>query len=269
MKKSCTIIPTHSSKFKYAYDLLKSFNEFVESDNDLYLIFTNELEYEVFDKNLIKFFTPIFLCKSLRKSLRNEESIVNVKKFDALKQLCGKYEYYGVFDCDTLFVKKCNLHNIYEEIGSKNNIKSNTSTRGAAILKKCSKFLNLSNNETLIKETKNFSVYWWFNEIPVYKNDLFLEFYNWYINHENIHILRNEYHAFDFLVYGIWLICFKNYKIKNYDLPFECDFGAVEDVNLTQSQRDFVNETFESSWSTDKININKYDKAKISFHIDR
>ena len=112
-------------------------------------------------------------------------------------------------------------------------------------------------------------MYWWFNEIPVYKNDLFLEFYNWYINHENIHILRNEYHAFDFLVYGIWLICFKNYKIKNYDLPFECDFGAVEDVNLTQSQRDFVNETFESSWSTDKININKYDKAKISFHIDR
>ena len=104
--------------------MIKSFNEFIEPNNDLYLIFTNEFEYEAFDKKLIKFFTPLFLCKTLR----NERSIVNVKKFDALKQLSGKYEYYGVFDCEVLFVKKCNLHNLYEEIASKNNIKSNTST---------------------------------------------------------------------------------------------------------------------------------------------
>jgi hypothetical protein len=264
IKKTCTIITTHLPKFNYAYSFIESFNKFVNKDHDLFLIFSNEYEYDCFDKNLIKYFKPIFLSQHLR----DKQSIVNVKKFDALNQLSGNYEYYGVFDCESLFVKESNLDIIYEEIASKNEIKSNISTIGASIIRKCSEFLNLSNNEILIKETKNFNTYWWFNEIPVYRNDLFTEFYSWYINHENIHILQREYYAFDFLVYGIWLICFKNFKIKNYELPFECEIGAVENFRLSQQQRDFVSESFDSFWSTNKMNIDKYSKAKILFHSD-
>ena len=128
------------------------------------------------------------------------------------KEIINDYDYVGVFDCESEFVKNCNLDVIYEDITSHDYVKANESKIGANIVKLAAGYMGLDTNERLISETKNYSLYWWFSEIPVYTKELFIEFYNWYKANPNLDILQSEYYAFDYLVYVIWLVCFKNYK---------------------------------------------------------
>jgi len=268
MIKTATIITTHVPKFDYAFNLLESYIKYVKQPHDLYFIFTNENEAAEFNwKSEYKYinnYKPLILDESLR----SKGSVVNVKKFFALESIILEYDYIGVYDCESEFVKESNLNEIYKDIVSYDYIKCNVSTIGANIVKIAAEYVGLDKNEILIKESKNYSLYWWFNEIPVYKKELFIEFYKWYKSHPNLDILQSEYYAFDYLVYGIWLICFKGYKLKNYELPFEVDIAAVEQFRLTQKQKDIVSETFKSYWSVNGINHKKYEEIKLIVHSD-
>ena len=108
MHKYCTIITTHTPKFKYAIKFLETFYKYSVEDHDIYFIFTNEQEYEAFSK-----LSPYpFYGLILSEELRDCQSIVNVKKYYALNILVNKYDYIGTYDCETEIVKKVNLNHI-------------------------------------------------------------------------------------------------------------------------------------------------------------
>jgi len=268
MIKTATIITTHNPKFHHAFNLLESYIKYVKQPHDLYFIFTNENEMADFNwKSEYKYidnYKPLIL----EESLRDKKSIVNVKKFFALQSIINDYDYVGVFDCESEFVKNCNLDVIYEDITSHDCVKANESEIGANIVKLAAGYMGLDTNETLISETKNYSLYWWFSEIPVYTKELFIEFYAWYRANQNLNILQSEYYAFDYLVYVIWLVCFKNYKIKHIELPFQSEISAVEDFRLTQEQKDAVSDEFQSYWSVNGVNHKKYENIKLIVHSD-
>jgi hypothetical protein len=265
---SATIITTHSPKFHFAFNFIESYIKYVEQPHDLYFIFSNEEEANQFNNNskfrYINNYKPLVLSSDLR----NKNSIVNVKKFFALNSIINNYDYVGVYDCETEFVKHSNLDFIYKDIASFNYVKANESKIGANIIKLAAGFMGLDNNEKLINQTKNYSLYWWFNEIPVYSKESFIEFYEWYNSHPNLEVLQNEYYSFDYLIYTIWLICFKEFKINHIELPFECEVAAIEDFRLAVEQKDVISETFQSYWSTNGANHKKYDKIKLIIHID-
>ena len=180
MIKSCTIIPTHPAKFKWAYLLLDSYLEFVNQPHDLYFIFTNEDEALEFKKNSNN--PNSYKELILSPPLRNKKSIINIKKYFGLFSLKSEYDYIGVFDCESKFVKKCNLDEVYSDIVSKKYFKANESIAGSDIIKHIAEILKLNYNKNLLKQTNYYSVYWWFNEIPVYDMKYFGEFINWFYN---------------------------------------------------------------------------------------
>jgi hypothetical protein len=266
MIKSCTIIPTHPAKFKWAYLLLDSYLEFVNQPHDLYFIFTNEDEALEFKKNSNN--PNSYKELILSPPLRNKKSIINIKKYFGLFSLKNEYDYIGVFDCESKFVKKCNLDEVYSDIVSKKYFKANESIAGSDIIKHIAEILKLNYNKNLLKQTNYYSVYWWFNEIPVYDMKYFGEFINWFYNLENINEINNDYYCFDYLVYSIWLICFKNFKIKTYKTSIRFDCGSVEEFRVSQSIKDEISELFDSYWSTNFDNYEKFEKIKILFQID-
>jgi hypothetical protein len=266
-KKSCTIITTHPAKFNFAINLLESFDRFVEKPHDLYFVFTNPEEESKF----------INECKSknyksiiLPENLRYKKSIVNVKKLYAIESLINQYEYFGVYDCETEFVRPCNLDAIYEDIGNRNFIKGNINQKtGTLITSVVSDILGLSNNESLIKETEGFSIYWWFNEIPVYEREKFIDFISWLKSHPRYDQIQNEIYCFDYLLYSIWLISYRDYKIQKIETSAISDIGALEDFQLPLEVRDEISEKFDSYWSTNTNSYRNYEKIKLLFHLDR
>jgi hypothetical protein len=265
VSKTATIIPTNKPKFKYAYGLLESFINFVQQPHDLYFVFTDEEEAKSFKDGCE--YTNLYKELILPDILRNRKSVVNVKKYFGLYSIHLNYDYVGVFDCESIFVKQCNLSEIYYDIASQNYLKANNATIGNDIIKDIAEKLKLNYNKKLLLETNFYSLYWWFNEIPVYRMDYFVEFINWFYSLENTIELQNYYYSFDFLVYSMWLICFKDFKIKEYNTPIEIDCGAVEDFRVDSNVRHKIIKTFNSYWSVDS-NHKKYDKIKLLFQID-
>lgn len=264
MIKSCTLIPTHPPKFYWLNNLLRSYMEFVKKPHDFYVVFSNETDASEFKK----------ICRYpyyeliMPERLRDKKSIVNVKKYFGLNSISSKYEYIGVFDSECEFVKCCDLDIIYEDIASSDYFKANKASIGGDIIKKIADMLNLTDNQKLVEQTKNYSLYWWFNEIPVYKSNYYLEFADWFYSLPNLDELEREYYSFDFLVYSIWLICFKDFKLKEYDVPVEFLCGAVEEFRVLSVVKDIVSETFNSYWDANFANHQNYENIKILMHID-
>lgn len=270
-KKSATVIPVHPPKFYNAINFLKSYNFFIKKPHDLFFIFSYKQEAQIFfnlvnkiDKELLSKYKSIILPEELT----HKKSIVNIKKIYSIKALFNYYDFIATYDSECCFIKECDLDLIYEDICKKKYLKANKSIIGSNIIKRVCENLDLINDTKVIKETENFSLYWWFNEIPVYKKELFLEFFDWYIKHPKKEILQNDYYCFDYLIYGLWLISNKNYKLKKYEVPVELQIGAVEDFRLSQEMRDFVSKKFNSYWSTNSKNFKNYKKIKLIFHTD-
>jgi hypothetical protein len=266
MIRACTIIPIHPPKFKWAYLLLDSYLEFVNQPHELYFVFTNENEALDFKTNVKN--PNSYKELILSHPLRNKNSIINVKKYFGLFTLKDKYDYIGVFDCESKFVRSCNLNEIYKDIATKKEFKANVASIGADIIKGIAEKLNLNYNKKLLLETDFYSVYWWFNEIPVYDMKYFSEFANWFYNLPNIDEIHSDYYCFDFLVYSIWLICFKEFKINIYKTKNKFECGAVEEFRVSDEDKNNVSEVFDSYWSTNFNNYLHYNKIKIIFQID-
>lgn len=270
-KKSATVVPVHPPKFYSAINFLKSYDQFVKKPHDLFFIFSYQQEARIFynlvnkiDKELINKFKSIILPEVLT----HKKSIVNVKKIYSMRAIFNNYDFIAAYDSESCFVKQSDLDLIYQDICNTKYLKANKSIIGGKIVKRICENLNLINDTKVIDETENFSLYWWFNEIPVYEKELFLEFFDWYMKHPKTEILQNDYYCFDYLVYGLWLISNKNYKLKKYEVPVELQIGAVEDFRLSQEMKDFISENFDSYWSINSKNFKSFEKIKLIFHTD-
>lgn len=255
MRKSCTLIPIHRPKFNYALTCLSSFVKY--SKNDIYFIFSNQMEFNEFN-NLtnIKFGYII-----LPENLINYRNQITTKKFYGLEYLVKNYEYVGVFDCEVEFIRDFDSDLIYEDIFMLKTLKSNTSDNGGNLIRKCAEFMKLSDNEQLINETQNYTQYWWFNEIPVYETSSFIKFLVWLRTNVNYNTILNEWACFDFLLYSIWLICFNNFTIKNFINNKKFWWGAIE-----SNKDDVVSNEFNSYWDRNFNTTNV--KNKLIIHVD-
>jgi len=261
-KKSATIITSHSPKFGYLIKLLDTFYENVEQPHDIFVVFSDENEAERFSNMCTNKYNQIILLEYQRK-LR---SIVNVKKLIAIKALYKEYDWLGVYDCETEYVKPVNLDELYSDIGSKKYFKANYSSLGGPVIKKIATMLGLEENEKVIKETENFTLYWWFQNIPVYDTSEVGRFLEWMDSKPNIEEILNEYLCFDFLMYSLYMIAYRDWKVRPYD--FHLDIGAVEQFRLDEEQRLKIIEAFQPNWCVDRTNHSKFPFVKLIVHSD-
>lgn len=259
--RTATVITSHPPYYGYLHKLLETFYTNVKQPHQLYVVFTNEYESSLFKSDYE--FNRLVIPNELRRF----GSVVNVKKLSALNTIINDYDYVGVYDCETEYVKEVDLDKMYSEIGSRVYVKGNKADVGGEIILKVAKILGLDTNENVIRETQNFEQYWWFQDPPVYESGQTKEFLKWIFSRDNIGVILNEYHCFDFLMYSLYNIGYNGWSVEPY--PFHLDIGAVEQFRLDEGKRLEIIEAFQPHWSVDRTNHHKFPNVKLIFHSDK
>lgn len=265
MSKVCTFVPTYYPKFQFALNFLRSHNKFVKTD--LYFGFSTPEEQLMFEKlvqesdqfeEISKHYGYLIIpCIGGR-------GVINQKKILAMNTLSNHYDYIGVFDDETIFVKPFDSSVIYKEISNSKSFKSNLRNDHLTHLKGVADLMLLSENQDLIKETDNFTQYWWFNEICVYESEYFKEFFSWLTKHENFVEMMTSFECFDYLLYSIWLITFKQFKLDKRMQNYSFGAGAIE----TNYDDDEISNEF-VSYADRNVNHENIEHIKVQIMIDR
>lgn len=265
MYKVCTLVPTYLEKFNHALNFLKSHNKFVNTD--LFFAFSSEVEENMF-RNLVniklendssKEFNSIILS-----GLMYNRGIVTQKKMFSVNELVKIYDYVAVFDDETIIVKPFDTLTAYKEIADSKVFKSNRRNDHLYHLIGIAEKMNLSDNEKLIDETDNFTQYWWFNDVCVYDAKYFTEFYEWLTKHPNFISIMSDFACFDYLIYSLWLICYKDFKLEKKMQQFSFGAGAIE----TNYCDDSISEEFKSC-ADRNINHENIEHIKVQIMLDR
>jgi hypothetical protein len=231
MKESCIIAPIHEPYFNtYGLDFVKSYNCFF-NDNDLFLVFSNDEGYEKF-KNIAH---DLRFNKIICENLGDEPaSPITRKKLYGLNHVFKNtnFKRAGVVDVDTIFLKYLDYDKYFKEFVDNKKIYTSIATNSSIYRYVTSpkKFYNDIDNDKLNNITKNFTSYFWFNDIPVYDKDYFLNFCD-YINYDNIRETI-AYDDFDFVMYVYYLLikdlATMEYFVDNDNNLLHSSYGFLE-----------------------------------------
>jgi hypothetical protein len=234
---------------------------------DIFLVFSNTSDYDIFNmKNLI---TPI-ICDTCRTN-----SIVTYKKFFGLKQLAiSKYDY--IICCDSEIDILCQnftnevINNKIQNIFNNKKIYAGD-TNGIYVTNITQTSANLFPDKYVILKniTNNFTMYFWFSDLPVYRRTDIIPFLSG-INYDNI-----VFEHFDYLIYQYYLILHHGFEIINTtpitNVNWSLEMFCTNDINILNKLVD-INYGF--SWiSKQMYELNKSfidsQKGVIIYHLDR
>ncbi|NBP66412.1 MAG: hypothetical protein EBU66_17420 [Bacteroidetes bacterium] len=270
------LIPVHPPKYTHVYEMINSFRE----NNiciDLYTVFSNNEDYQMFlMKDYIK---PIIVSGSL-----NNKSIITFKKFYGLKHLANSsYEYIIVCDSETTIIpENFTSENITEKLS---NIFTNkkiyagdisqlddASTKDflTSITRSCASLFSGSQYEHLRNITNNFNLYFWWSDIPVYKREHLVSFFN-IIDYTNI-----EYVHFDHVIYQLYMVIKEDFQIVD-TTPITNTKWSLEmlDTDNLDILSKLLTIDYGFGWVTKKMyrsrnyNFLMINKTLLIYHLDR
>jgi len=260
------LIPIHPPHYHYIYSLIETFKN-NDIQMDIYLVFSNEEDYEKFSmKDSIEY----IICEPTET-----KSIVTYKKFFGLQQLAdSKYDY--IICCDSEidiipsnFTSK-NINNKIRQIFNNKKIYAgSTDDTLPTGITKTSANLFPKSYEYLTYITKNFSLYFWWSDLPVYKRVHITQFLN-LINYD---IIVHEH--FDYIIYQYYLILFHDFEIIDTtpitNIHWSLEKLFTDDSNVLNGLL-AINYGF--SWNTKKFyDLNKsfieLQKGFLIYHLDR
>jgi len=261
------LIPIHPPHYHYMYNLInKCRNNYIEVD--IFLIFSNMTDYDNFNmKNEIK---PI-ICDPFRT-----RSVVTFKKFFGLKQLAdSKYDY--IICCDSEIDILCdnftneNINTKIQQIFNNKKIYAGDTKGNDGVSKIIEISANLFTGEHdfLKNITKNFTLYFWYSDLPVYRRADITQFLSM-INYNNI-----VWEHFDYIIYQYYLILYHGFEIIN-TTPITNVKWSIE--NVFTNNIDILNKlvyiNYGFSWNTKKMyNLSKTfidsQKGFLIYHLDR
>jgi hypothetical protein len=208
MKSSCFVCPIHEPKFHEGLNLLKSYHKYYDDDNSLFFIFSSLEDFKKFKlmSNNLSFKSIIFLNYS-KKGIQTKKKFIGVQYvFDNTN-----FEYVATIDADTEFFKTVDYDQLFKNYYKKSRIFGNYFDR---YVKKNKHLINITtapldffteDDKKIIKnKTNNFQFYFWYNDIPIYKKSIFLDFMQ-YIDYKN-RIKDIDWKHFDFFLYAYYLI---------------------------------------------------------------
>jgi len=267
IKNTAFLIPIYPPHYQYIYNLI---NKLKVNDIkiDIYLVFSNNSDYNEF--NMKTEILPIIMNETTQS-----KSIVVYKKFFGLKQLANtKYDY--IISCDSEidiipnnFTNE-NINKKIEQIFYNKKIYAGDTT-GIWVTKitKTSAELFPEKYEYLKDITKDFSLYFWWSDLPVYRRSDINEFFNM-INYDNI-----IWEHFDYIIYQYYLILFHNFEIINTtpitDIKWSLEGLNTNNINILNKLLDIK---YGFSWNSNIFyNNNKTffesQGGFLIYHIDR
>ena len=233
------LIPIYPPHYHYLYDIINK----LKDNNikiDIILIFSSDSDYNEF---LMKYdIQHIIVPEPI-----NTQSIITFKKFFALKELItSKYDYFICCDSEIDIIPENftneNINNKIEQIFNNKLIYAGQNT-DIHIYRINSISANLfpSYYEKLKTITNNFTLYFWYSDLPVYRKSDLADFFS-IIDYNNI-----IWEHFDYIIYQYYLIL-------NYD------FNVINTTPITNT-----NWSFERLYTTDINILNKLYELKYGF----
>jgi hypothetical protein len=209
MNAACFLAPIHAPKFDYGINFVTSYNKFYP-DNHIFLVFSNSKEAFDFYK----------LAKGLRyRSIictnPPGDSPTTEKKFYGLQWIFSHTEFVnvGVVDVDCSFTKTVDYADLFVKYYERGILFGNNyEFAPPPMIQGPLKFYNEQDQEQLTHITQGHRVYFWFNDIPVFNKEHFLNFVQ-YINYPaRVHELT--WFDFDFNIYGYYLLVKGIFKLE-------------------------------------------------------
>lgn len=275
MNKCAFVIPLHPKDFHYGYYI---FNYLYEKNIDLYFVFTNVEEKDVFLSNidnkisykvnflLLTDFTDIAIVTKNR-------SFPAIKKLYALLILKDKYDYISCIDSEIRFISSNNdyystMKNIVNsKIVCGGKLKEIATERNI-VWASLTKLIAEQYHETLKTLSQDYCIYTWWSNLPVYDCKIAGEFLDW-INFSSSNLERFCWNIFDDITYNFFCILFHNYEFKLIEDCFHSlEFAKthlVEHVDKTICKLYWVNN---NAYCQNKIYYEQ-NNFQIVFHLDR
>lgn len=215
MKKTVFIVPTYSSHFQKSYELEKSFLDY-DVNADLLFVLTNQHEYEIFN---LKNSQKMFLEENFAKGV-DSRGIITIKKLKGVEFASQEgYEYAIVMDCESTFTKKYDAYQAAKYLSDRKKIYSTTTnhhilieinTRGAD-------FFNEEDKNKLKILTKNFTEFFWFNDIAFYDLSNTKKFFETVYGEDKLNNFYSKMSSahFDHIIYVYYCLLYENYQLIN------------------------------------------------------
>ena len=229
----------------FIYNLIDITSKNPENNLDIFLIFSNKQDYDIFNKK--DFIKEIILPPNT-----NTNNIVTYKKFYALKNLKNeeKYDYFIVCDAEiSIIPENFNRTNILNKINkiyeNKLIYSGNTTTTVNEIIKDSASIFINNHVDELKNITNNFQLYYWWSDLPVYKREYLTDFFN-KICYDNI-----CWNHFDHKIYLNYLILYHNFNILNLSNLINLDW-SLESYNTNNKENLSIlkNNNYGFSWAT-------------------
>jgi len=207
----CT--PVYPPHYEFAY-------QFLEKTKDLfhvYYIFSSQEDYDAFErKDAIH---PLIYPEPIGP---DTDAIINKKKLFALRTLQHtSYTYLLVLDAETAFLPdsfdertfRASLESFFERkrIYGKGIYESPHLRQLVQVMKTCAEVFPSETWGHLLQETRHFSVYTWWSDLPLYKREHLPHFFS---------ILQSPYISwfhFDHILYSYYLILYHSFSIYSLD----------------------------------------------------
>lgn len=256
------------SDFDFGYKLVESAIR-CHTVDVLFFVFSFKRHEEKFLQNCKNKFGKVPGSILFDNPLEGCKNPVSIKKWYGVKALKSQFDYVATIDCECIFLKPQNTGDVLEDVwNTRSFLNCNYSLISGTHIKKCAFALGLDNNEILLRETRNFSVTWWFNEIPVYKCDNVDEFFEWLNNENRFEKSYYEWYCFDYYVYVMWLLTYK--KMALTILPYKSVYGIIECLcNSFSLRKTKIEKAFKTHWTSREGKLNNNSMLCLQFHRDR
>lgn len=268
--KGCFICPIYDKgkDFEYGYHLIDTAIRYTDL-NDLYFIFSTREHQDKFLGECQRRFGRVPGALIYEADMSDSKNPVTVKKFFGIRMLMDQYDYIATIDCECVFVRQTDAGKLMDEIWNENTyLACGRSVLGGRDLKNCIDALGLGDNELLKRETADCSCTWWFNEIPIYKSENLGDFFAW-LDKDNLYdTVYYTWECFDYLVYVIWLLLYKDKHLKIYD--YESHMGMIESLCHPNTPHKYRAERdFHTHWTSRRNLFPPNPRIHLKFHLDR
>jgi len=274
--KCAFCIPIHPKHFNYGYRII---DELKNAQVDLYFIFTNKE-----DKNKFAELTKSTEYKYLILSnfidiriVKKYNCFPSYKKLYALSKLYNKYKYISCIDSEISFIYKSKFYEMMKNIsnnkiicgGDIRNDDDSISRYKTIIKDSLTKIVPLEDIEKLKRISKNYNIYTWWSNLPVYETSQVKHFLKWIKFDNKKFIQKMNWNVFDDLLYNYFLILKYNYKLYVVpDLEHSLEYAnsnIIETVDQKICKLYWVNK---QAYDENKTYYHK-NNFYIIYHMDR
>jgi hypothetical protein len=273
MNKCAFVIPLHPKHFFYGYHII---NELNNSDADLYFVFTNLNEKKKFQKDLSRDLRLNFLILedfADLKLIEKNNTFALIKKLYALSVLFEKYDYISCIDSEIVFIKKNNFYKVMKNIVDakkicggilRNDMHNEVNILRDSLIKVTSK----SSHNDLIAASRNFTLYTWWSNLPVFDCKQIPSFLNW-INFKVDNLDNYVWNIFEDMAYNYFCVLYCGYELKIIpNIIHSLEFSNSKDI---ENVNENINKLYWVNKKAYSQNIFYYHNNDfyIVFHLDR